>query len=39
MRRLGMPEDVAWDCVYLASDESTRVTGVNLPIGGGFMAR
>ena len=36
---LGQPEDVAWACVYLGSDESTWVTGVNLPIDGGFMAR
>lgn len=39
IRRLGKPEDVAWACVYLGSDESTWVTGVNLPIDGGFMAR
>lgn len=39
IRRLGQPEDVAWACVYLGSDESTWVTGVNLPIDGGFMAR
>ncbi len=39
IRRLGRPIDVAYGVLYLASDESTWVTGVNLPIDGGFMAR
>jgi len=39
IRRLGLPLDVAYGVLYLASDESTWVTGVNLPIDGGFMAR
>lgn len=39
IRRLGLPIDVAYGCLYLASDESTWVTGVNLPIDGGFMSR
>ena len=39
IRRLGVPLDVAYAVLYLASDESTWVTGVNLPIDGGFMAR
>ncbi len=35
----GAPEDVAWGCVYLASDEARFVTGVELPIDGGLLAR
>jgi len=33
--RLGMPEDVANACLYLASDEASFITGVNLNISGG----
>ena len=33
------PEDVAWGCVYLASDESRFLNGVELPIDGGILAR
>ncbi|MCZ9881629.1 SDR family NAD(P)-dependent oxidoreductase [Arthrobacter sp. B2a2-09] len=39
IRRLGQPLDVAYGVLYFASDESSWVTGVNLPIDGGFMAR
>ncbi len=39
IRRLGQPIDVAYAVLYLASDESTWVTGVNLPVDGGFMGR
>jgi len=38
IRRLGRPTDVAYGVLYLASDEASWVTGVNLPIDGGFMA-
>ena len=36
--RFGVPEDVASACLYLASDESSFVTGVALPVDGGFTA-
>lgn len=38
MRRLGTAEDVANTALYLASDESSYVTGVVLPVDGGWMA-
>lgn len=36
--RLGTPEDIAWATVYLASDESTWVTGALIAIDGGYSA-
>ncbi len=36
--RFGAPEDIANACLYLASDESSFVTGVALPVDGGFTA-
>ena len=35
----GMPDDIAWGCVYLASDEAKFVTGAELVIDGGYTAR
>ncbi len=37
--RLGKPEDVAYGVLYLASDESSFVTGIELVIDGGYIAR
>jgi NAD(P)-dependent dehydrogenase (short-subunit alcohol dehydrogenase family) len=38
MKRLGQPSDIAWAATFLASDESSWVTGSNFPIDGGVMA-
>lgn len=38
MPRLGRPEDVANAVTFLASDEATYMTGVNLMVDGGWMA-
>lgn len=38
LRRLGTPIDVAYAAVYLASDESQWVTGIALPVDGGYTA-
>lgn len=34
LRRAGVPEDVAWAALFLASDEAAYVTGHNLVVGG-----
>jgi NAD(P)-dependent dehydrogenase (short-subunit alcohol dehydrogenase family) len=36
--RLGQPEDIAGMAVYLASDESSWVTGAVFPVDGGYLA-
>lgn len=36
--RLGQPEDMAGLSVYLASDESSWVTGATFPVDGGYLA-
>jgi NAD(P)-dependent dehydrogenase (short-subunit alcohol dehydrogenase family) len=38
MERFGVPEDLEGACVWLASDASRFVTGIVLPVDGGFSA-
>lgn len=37
MKRYGTPEDIAYGCIYLLSDASAWVTGINLVIDGGYL--
>jgi NAD(P)-dependent dehydrogenase (short-subunit alcohol dehydrogenase family) len=39
LRRLGRVEDVAFGALYLASDESSYITGIELIIDGGLTAQ
>ena len=39
LQRLGQPAEVAALCVYLLSDESSFITGADLPIDGGLTAQ
>jgi meso-butanediol dehydrogenase/(S,S)-butanediol dehydrogenase/diacetyl reductase len=39
MRRPGEPEEMVGDAVFLALDESFYVTGVSLPVDGGYLAK
>lgn len=36
---MGEPDDIAWACVYLASEESKFVTGTELVVDGGYTCR
>ncbi|HEY0685825.1 MAG TPA: SDR family oxidoreductase [Steroidobacter sp.] len=39
MKRGGQPVEVAYGCLFLASDESSYVTGAELVIDGGYLAQ
>ena len=38
LRRIGAPEDIAHEALFLASDEAAYITGVALPVDGGRTA-
>lgn len=38
LQRLGLPDDIAYAALYLACDESSYLTGVILPVDGGWYA-
>ena len=39
MGRIGTPEDIAGPAVFLASDMARYISGVTLPVDGGYLAR
>lgn len=38
LKRMGIPEDVAYSALFLASDESKYITGIELTVDGGILA-
>lgn len=39
MKRIGRPQEVGQAIAFLASDNASYITGVTLPVDGGFLAR
>ena len=39
LRRLGFPEDIAHACLFLLSDKASFITGIDLVVDGGIMAK
>lgn len=39
MKRFGKPEDIAYPCLFFASEWSSWITGTILPVDGGYTAR
>ena len=39
MRRMGTPEEIASTVAFLASDETTYITGANIPVNGGLFTK
>lgn len=39
LRRWGEPEDLVGPCIFLASDASAYITGIDLPVDGGWHAK
>jgi NAD(P)-dependent dehydrogenase (short-subunit alcohol dehydrogenase family) len=39
MKRMAQPKELAYGCLFLASDESSFVTGAELVIDGGYLAQ
>jgi NAD(P)-dependent dehydrogenase (short-subunit alcohol dehydrogenase family) len=37
--RVGIPEEIVGSVLFLASDASSMVTGITLPVDGGYLAR